>query len=208
MFNSLLVSASFGKQVLDWLPLNSVAVFVLKWYRDCLFLQVHIWNRNGQKFLISADGEKRLMNKPAQMFFHSPMQDQLSLTVHPRLLIFFFSFFCHNIQLAITCTNTSKLLKLETEKQRFFFPFYDIIPGTLQKSVLFYSSSLCVQRMIETWHHPSTKRSFRVSPFHSIVKYCWTALPWSRETSGDEGAPLFYPLLCFLFLFLCVLFSL
>lgn len=151
-------------------------------------------------FLISADDEKTMMNKPAQMFFCSPMQDQLSLTVHPWLFNFFFPFFVitYNWPLHVQIHQNDLIWKLKN-RDFFFFPFYDIIPGTLQKSVLFYSSSLCVQRMIEKWHYPSTKRSFRVSSFPSIVKYCWTALPWSQEKSGDEGAPLFYPLLCFLF---------
>lgn len=73
---------------------------------------------------------------------------------------------------------------------------------TLQKSVLFYSSSLCVQRMIEKWHYPSTKRSFRISSFPSIVKYCWTAQPWSHKdvrrwrSSSLFSSPLFLSLFC------------
>lgn len=129
------------------------------------------------------------------MIFLSPMQAQLGLTVHPRLF-FFFSFFVitYNWPLHVQIHQNDLGRKL---KNRFFFPFYDIIPGTLQKSVLFYSSSLCVQRMIEKWHYPSTKRSFRVSSFPSIVKYCWTALPWSQKdvrrwrSSSLFSSPLF-----------------
>ncbi len=149
---------------------------------------------------------KRMMNKPAQMIFPSPMQDQLGLTVHPRLFFFFFVI-TYNWPLHVQIHQNDLGWKL---KNWFFFPFYDIIPGTLQKSVLFYSSSLCVQRMIEKWHYPSTKGSFRVSSFPSIVKYCWTALPWChKDVRRWRSSSLFSsPLFSFSLLFLCVLFSL
>lgn len=110
----------------DWLPFEFCWYFYKVIQRLFISTSPHL----GRSFWCPLNIDWWMTGKLAQMFFRSAMQGQLCLTVLPQLFIFFL--FCHYIQLAITCTNTSKWLGWKLKKKQIFFPIYDIIPGTLQ----------------------------------------------------------------------------